>query len=92
MQNKLFVRNLSFSMEDSELRALFRNFGEVLSVRIPVDRQTGRCRGFGFVEMKTTESAKTAMHELNSSEYRGRKIHVCVSEQRDQRSTAYGIC
>jgi RNA recognition motif-containing protein len=91
MQNKLFVRNLSFDTENSELRKLFRNFGNVLSVRIPVDRQTGRSRGFGFVEMSTSQAAADAMKALNSQQISGRRIQVSFSEQRDQRSTAYGI-
>ena len=91
MQNKLFVRNLSFQIENSELTSLFRPFGTVLSVRIPVDRQTGRCRGFGFVEMATSQSATDAMQALNCQQIDGRKIHVALSEQRDQRSTTYGI-
>lgn len=91
MHNKLFVRNLAFDTENSELGALFRSFGNVLSVRIPVDRQTGRCRGFGFVEMGTNQSAENAMRELNSKEFGGRKLHVSMSEERDQRATTYGI-
>ena len=91
MQNILFVRNLSFNTENSELRKLFRNFGNVLSVRMPLDRQTGRSRGFGFVEMSTDQAAADAMKALNSQQIAGRKIHVTFSEQRDQRSTAYGI-
>ncbi len=91
MSNKLFVRNLSYETENSELSALFRPYGSVLSVRIPVDRQTGRCRGFGFVEMSTTEAAKSAMQSLNRQNFAGRKIHVSVSEERDTRATTYGI-
>lgn len=91
MQNKLFVRNLSFDIEDSALRSLFRSYGNVLSVRIPVDRQTGRCRGFGFVEMASTQAAADAMQGLNSRQFEGRKLHVKLSEERDHRSTTYGI-
>lgn len=91
MLNKLFVRNLSFNTEGADLKALFRNCGTVTSVRIPVDRQTGRSRGFGFVEMSTDQGAETAIRELNSTEFCGRKLMITVSEQRDHRSTTYGI-
>ena len=91
MTNKLFVRNLSYQTDNSELGALFANFGKVLSVRIPVDRQTGRGRGFGFVEMANTNAAESAMQSLNSHEFAGRKLHVSFSEERDHRATTYGI-
>jgi cold-inducible RNA-binding protein len=51
MQNKLFVRNLSFNTADSDLSELFGRYGEVVSAKVAVDRDTGRGRGFGFVEM-----------------------------------------
>lgn len=91
MQNKLFVRNLPYNTESSELKALFRTFGDVVSVRIPVDRQTGMARGFGFVEMGTDQSAEVAIRELNMASFSGRKIHVSVSETQDSRATTYGI-
>lgn len=92
MNKKLFIRNLSFDTENSDLGALFRNYGNVISVRIPVDRQTGRCRGFGFVEMATSQSAADAMQALNCRQFAGRKIHVSMSEERDHRALTYGIC
>ncbi len=77
--------------EQSDVRNLFGSFGDVISVRIPLDRQTGRARGFGFVEMSTALSAENAIRELNTQEFCGRKIHVTMSEQRDQRSLTYGM-
>jgi RNA recognition motif-containing protein len=56
-----------------------------------LNRQTGRSRGFGFVEMSTDQAAADAMKALNSQQIAGRKLQVSFSEQRDQRSTAYGI-
>lgn len=82
MQNKLFVRNLSFATEDNDLRSLFSSYGDVLSARVATDRDTGRGRGFGFVEMRNDESAQQAIEGLNSTEFKGRTIHVAVSEPR----------
>lgn len=92
MQNKLFVRNLPYNTDNSAIKALFKSFGEVLSVRLPVDRQTGMARGFGFVEMSSEQSAEQAIRELNLVTFAGRKIHVSFSEVRDNRATTYGIC
>jgi RNA recognition motif-containing protein len=84
MQNKLFVRNLSFSCEDRELGQLFTEFGEVTSAKIAVDRDTGRGRGFGFVEMSTQQQAEDAIRGLNGRELGGRAIQVAMSEPREK--------
>jgi len=89
MQNKLFVRNLSFRCADNELGELFTQFGEVTSARIATDRDTGRGRGFGFVEMTTQQHAEDAIRGLEGSEFGGRTIHVAMSEPRDKRSSSY---
>lgn len=86
MQSKLFVRNLSFTTDDSELSQLFAEFGSVVSARVAVDRESGRSRGFGFVEMKSQESAQEAIAGLDSTDFGGRKIHVAVSEPRERSS------
>lgn len=85
MQNKLFVRNLSFKCADTDLKELFTEFGEVTSVIIPTDRDTGRARGFGFVEMATQQQAEAAIHGLEGREFGGRTLHVAMSEPRDKR-------
>lgn len=85
MQNKLFVRNLSFNTVDSELSDLFSQYGEVVSAKIATDRDTGRGRGFGFVEMGTQKSAEDAIRGLDSREFSGRTIHVAMSEPRERR-------
>lgn len=90
MQNKLFVRNLSFNINESELADLFAQHGEVVSARIANDRDTGRSRGFAFVEMGTQKSAEDAIRALDSTEFNGRVIHVAVSEPRESRATTYG--
>jgi RNA recognition motif-containing protein len=90
MQNKLFVRNLSFKCGDGELSELFTEFGEVKSATIAVDRETGRGRGFGFVEMATQQQAEAAIRGLEGRDFGGRTIHVAVSEPREKRSNTYG--
>jgi len=90
MQNKLFVRNLSFHCADEELSDLFAEFGEVTSARIATDRDTGRGRGFGFVEMATQQQAEAAIRGLEGREFGGRTIHVAMSEPRDKRPSTSG--
>jgi RNA recognition motif-containing protein len=89
--NKLFVRNLSFSTTDGELSGLFADFGNVVSARMATERETGRPRGFGFVEMSSPESAQDAIRGLDSREFNGRTMYVAMSEQRSPKaSSAYG--
>jgi len=82
MQNKLFVRNLSYRLTESELADIFTPFGEVVTSSIPKDRDTGRSRGFGFVEMKSQEEAEAAIHGLNNREVQGREMFVSFSESK----------
>ena len=89
--NKLFVRNLAFSTTDAELSGIFASSGEVVSAKMATDRDTGRSRGFGFVQMNTHEEAQSAIRNLDNSEHNGRTLYVAVSESRDRKpSTAYG--
>ncbi len=91
MQNKLFVRNLSFKTTEDELERLFAEHGEVKSARIATDRDTGRPRGFAFVEMKSETEAQAAITALDSQEFGGRPLYVAFSEERERRpSSAYG--
>jgi len=82
--NKLFVRNLSFSTTDGELSGLFADYGNVVSARMATERETGRPRGFGFVEMSSQESAQDAIRGLDNREFNGRTMYVVMSEQRQQ--------
>src|SRR3990170_4349017 len=72
----LFVGNLSFQTTDSELQALFEQFGEITRVQIMTDRDTGRSRGFGFVEMTSDEAAAKAIEALNGKDLGGRALNV----------------
>lgn len=82
MSNKLFVGSLSFGMTDLDLEDLFKQYGEVLSAKVIVDKYTERSRGFGFVEMGTGESAQAAIDALNGTEVKGRTINVSIAKER----------
>ena len=76
MANKLFVGNLPYSSTSESLQELFAGIGEVLSASVVTDRDTGRSKGFGFVEMATDELAQAAIKQLDGSELDGRSITV----------------
>jgi RNA recognition motif-containing protein len=75
MSKKMYVGNLPFSSTEDDLRDLFSQYGEVQSANIIYDRETGRSRGFGFVEM-AEDSADSAMEALNGNEFGGRTLRV----------------
>jgi RNA recognition motif-containing protein len=83
---KIYVGNLSFQSTDEDLRNLFAEFGQVNSATIVLDRQTGRSRGFGFVEMEDDGSADTAIEALNGREVDGRVIKVNEARPRPPRN------
>ena len=76
MGKKLYVGNLSFSTSEQSLQDKFAEFGEVESAKIITDRDTGRSKGFGFVEMATDEAAESAISSLNGTEFEGRTLTV----------------
>lgn len=84
MTMSMYVGNLPFSADQSSLKSLFAPFGEVISARVMSDRDTGRSRGFGFVEMEVSE-AKKALSALNGTELDGRKLRINEAEKRPQR-------
>lgn len=79
MNNKLFVGNIPFSLNETGLEEIFAPSGKVLSVTIPTDRDTGRKRGFAFVEMETQAEAEAAIRSLNGQTVDGRQIVVNAS-------------
>ena len=81
----LFVGNISFQTTESELRAAFEQFGEIDRVRIMTDRDTGRSRGFAFVEMPDEEEASKAIAGLNGKELGGRVINVSEARPKPER-------
>ena len=76
MNTKLFVGNLPFSLEETDIKELFSEHGNVSNVHIALDRNTGRKRGFAFVEMESAESATCAISSLNQHSIDGRQIFV----------------
>ena len=77
----IYVGNLPWETEEAELQALFENYGEVESVKLIYDRNTGRMRGFGFVEMED-EGADKAIEELNEQEFNGRQLRVNKAKEK----------
>lgn len=85
MSNKLYVGNLSFRVTSEDLQEYFAGAGAVESANVVFDRETGRSRGFGFVEMATAEDANSAIAQFNGQEYEGRNIVVNEAKPREDR-------
>jgi RNA recognition motif-containing protein len=90
MQNKLFVRNISYKLTEEELAELFSPYGEVVTASIPKDRDTGRSRGFAFVEMKSQGEAEAAIQGMNNREVQGREMFVAFSESKVRATASAG--
>lgn len=82
----MYVSNLGFHVQEEDLKQLFASFGEVTSAKVIKDRETGRSRGFGFVEMTSSDEATKAMSSLNNKEVEGRNISVTVARQKESGS------
>ena len=90
---KLYVGNLSYNTTDAAVKALFAQYGEVVSVNLITDRDTGRPKGFGFVEMATPEEAEAAKSAVDGSQLDGRTLKVDIAKElqpRPPRSGGYG--
>ena len=83
----LYVGNLSFSTTEQELEAVFSEFGTVDSIKVINDRDTGRSKGFAFVEMNNNQEAKAAMADINDKEIDGRNLKVNEAKPREDRSS-----
>ena len=90
MGKKLYVGNLAYSMTDGELQSLFEEYGTVESAQIIMDRETGRSKGFGFVEMADAEAADDAIRGLNGQEAGGRQLNVNEARPRENRGGGGG--
>ena len=86
----IFVGNLSFNSSEEAVRGLFENYGTVDRVSIITDRDTGRSRGFAFVEMANDDEAERAINALNGTDFGGRKINVNEARPREERSFGGG--
>jgi RNA recognition motif-containing protein len=78
----IYVGNLSYKTTDDELRGLFAQYGEVTSARVVTERDTGRSKGFGFVEMPNAEEANKAIAATNEQDFQGRRLRVNASQPR----------
>lgn len=89
-KTKLFIGNLPFATGEEELREVFSPFGEIVSVSLITDRQTGRSRGFAFVEFKDVSAAQAAANENGVLEIQGRKLIVREAQDRKERPSFGG--
>ena len=91
MAHKLFIGGLSFSTSNERLREVFAEAGQVESATVVTDRDTGRSRGFGFVEMSTAEEADQAVSRFNGKEIDGRQLKVEKAKPSEGRSSGGGF-
>ena len=87
----LFIGNMNFRTTETELRSLFEQFGEIRRLQIVTVRETGRARGFGFVEMENDEDATKAIAELNGKEFGGRALVVAPARPKPERTPVRGV-
>ncbi|MEI6950218.1 RNA-binding protein [Paraflavisolibacter sp. H34] len=86
----IYVSNLSFNIQDEDLREIFAEFGEVSSAKVITDKLTGKSRGFGFVEMSDDEAARKAISELDNGTLDGRNIKVTEARPKEDRPARSG--
>jgi len=84
MSSNLYVGNLTFNTTTADLESLFAQHGDVTKAQVINDRDTGRSRGFGFVEMETQEGADTAISALNGTDLDGRDLTVSIAKERSR--------
>ncbi|HSM21191.1 MAG TPA: RNA-binding protein, partial [Rubrivivax sp.] len=90
MGNKLYVGNLAYSVRDDSLQEAFAQFGSVTSAKVMMDRETGRSKGFGFVEMGSDAEAQSAINGMNGQALEGRAIVVNEARPREDRPGGFG--
>ena len=90
MAKKLYVGNLSYGTTDSDLRRMFEEFGSVESAQVIMDRDSGRSKGFGFVEMGSDQEAQAAINALNGKDMDGRALTVNEAKPREDRGGRSG--
>ena len=84
---KIFVAGLPYDMDDAELEEFFEKFGTVSSVKVAMDRETGKSKGFGFVEMPNDAEGQKAIDELNNADYEGKTITVTIARPKTDRGS-----
>ena len=91
MGTKLFVGNLSYGTTSQDLEGHFRQIGETTSAQVITDRESGRSRGFGFVEMASNDEAQKAIAALNGRDVQGRQLNVSEAKERSDRGGGGGF-
>ncbi|MDR2915246.1 MAG: RNA-binding protein [Tannerella sp.] len=86
----IYVSNLNFSTTSESLQGLFAEYGEVTSAKIITDRDSGRSRGFGFVEMSDDTEGNSAISELHETDFEGKTINVNIARPRVENNNGYG--
>jgi RNA recognition motif-containing protein len=86
----IYVGNLAYAVTEEDLRQVFAEYGTVKRVQLPTDRETGRMRGFGFVEMGTDDEELAAIEALNEAEWMGRQLKVNKAKPREERGSSSG--
>ena len=86
----IYVSNLSFNVQDEDLKDFFAEYGEVTSAKVITDKFTGKSRGFGFVEMSDNEAAKKAIAELDQATVEGRNIRVMEAKPKEEKPSRTG--
>ncbi|NMG11164.1 RNA-binding protein [Brasilonema sp. UFV-L1] len=86
----IYVGNLSYQVEQDDLRQVFAEYGTVKSVQLPIDRETGRVRGFAFVEMGTEKEEEAAIEALDGAEWMGRNLKVNKAKPKTERGSSGG--
>ncbi len=90
MDSKLYVGNLPYSMRDDDLQQHFAQFGQVNSAKVMMDRETGRSKGFAFVEMGSRDEAQAAIRGMNGQSFEGRALVVNEARPREERPGGFG--
>lgn len=90
MNNKLYVGNLAYSVRDESLQHAFSEFGSVQSAKVMMDRDSGRSKGFGFVEMGSRDEAQAAIRGMNGQSFEGRALVVNEARPREERPGGFG--
>lgn len=86
----IFISNLNYTTVESDLQELFENYGTVESTKIITDRDSGRSRGFAFVEMPNEEEAKRAIEALHQSDFKQRTLNISEAKAREEKPRSYG--
>ena len=81
---QIYVGNMNYGMSEEDLKDVFSAYGEVVSTKIIIDRDTGRSKGFGFVEMSTEDEARAAIADLDGKEVSGRNLRVSEAQRKSQ--------